>query len=94
MLFRSNGVEEGPATERTAWDGRSRRRILFMGRLAPIKGPDLLIEAFAHIADRYPETDLMMVGPDCGMREALVARTEALGLSRRVRFTGFLDEHG
>lgn len=94
LTMTSNGVEEGPAPERAARDGRSRRQILFMGRLAPIKGPDLLIEAFALVAARYPDTDLMMVGPDCGMKDALVARTHALGLADRVHFPGFMDERG
>ena len=65
--------------------------ILFMGRLAPVKGPDLLIQAYIDTPEvhRYP---LIMAGPDFGMQEALQAQVAAAGLTDRVRFIGFLDE--
>ena len=66
--------------------------ILFMGRLAYIKGPDLLLEAFATIRQQYPDVSLVFAGPDFGMRLQLETRVSALGLADRVVFTGFLDE--
>lgn len=65
--------------------------LLFLGRLAPIKGPDLLIEAFARVADQRPGWRLVIAGPDDGMSVALQSRTDVLGLSRRVSFIGFAD---
>ncbi len=38
-------------------------RIVFVGRLAPEKGVHLLIEAFARIADRFPDATLDLIGP-------------------------------
>ena len=64
--------------------------LLFLGRLNEIKGPDLLLEAFASVADRFRDLLLVMAGPDGGMQMALAARAEALGLSDRVRFIGFV----
>ncbi|MFJ4050003.1 glycosyltransferase family 4 protein [Pseudomonas hunanensis] len=65
--------------------------ILFMGRLAPVKGPDFLIQAYLDTpaAQHYP---LVMAGPDFGMQQALQAQVDASGLSGRVHFIGFLDE--
>jgi len=65
--------------------------ILFMGRLAPVKGPDFLIQAYLDTpaAQRYP---LVMAGPDFGMQPALQAQVDASGLSGRIHFIGFLDE--
>jgi glycosyltransferase involved in cell wall biosynthesis len=40
------------------------KRLLFMGRLTPEKGVHVLIEAFRRIADRYPEAELDIVGPE------------------------------
>jgi glycosyltransferase involved in cell wall biosynthesis len=66
--------------------------ILFMGRLTVIKGPDLLVEAFAKISGSIPNIDLVIAGPDRGMRSALKAKVEALGLRGRVTLVGFVDE--
>lgn len=40
----------------------SERRLLHIGRLVKWKRVDLLIEAFARIANRYPEAELVIVG--------------------------------
>jgi len=71
-----------------------RRSILFIGRLAPIKGPDLLIDAFAAVAAQFPDIDLTMAGPDGGLRRELEQRCKVLGIAERVTFSGFVDETG
>jgi glycosyltransferase involved in cell wall biosynthesis len=62
--------------------------VLFMGRLNPIKGPDLLVEAFARIARRFPEPVLVVAGPDEGMRDGLVELAVRRGIANRVRVVG------
>lgn len=64
--------------------------ILFLGRLNPIKGPDLLLEAFTAVADRFPSHHLVMAGPDGGLLERLRASVVAHGLEDRVHFPGFI----
>jgi glycosyltransferase involved in cell wall biosynthesis len=64
--------------------------VLFMGRLNPIKGPDLLLEAFARVADQFPAYRLIFAGPDEGMQAALELRATAMGLRDRVNCCGFL----
>ncbi len=64
---------------------------LFLGRLAPLKGPDLLIDAFARVASQLPAWHLVVAGPDDGMLSQLRAQTTAAGLDTRVTFTGFLE---
>jgi glycosyltransferase involved in cell wall biosynthesis len=67
-----------------------RRRIVFSGRLVPVKRPDLLIEAFIQIAPSRPLWDLVMVGHG-PMRGELESRIpESLRL--RVIWTGFIDD--
>jgi glycosyltransferase involved in cell wall biosynthesis len=70
----------------------SGRFVLFLGRLAHIKGPDILLESFAAVSQKYPDVSLVFAGPDFGMRAQLEARVSALGLGGRVVFTGFLDD--
>lgn len=64
--------------------------VLFLGRLNAIKGPDLLLEAFATLAERFPEHHLVFAGPDGGLRNALAARAGAAGLAERIHFIGFV----
>lgn len=63
--------------------------ILFLGRLNPIKGPDLLLEAFKSIEHRL-SYDLVIAGPDGGMLEELQAYAAENQLSERVHFVGSL----
>jgi len=89
----SNGVEEAPASAEPDRVFPRGHFILFMGRLAPIKGPDLLLEAFAALKRQDPNLMLVFAGSDFGMRAILEKRVHELGLDSRVLFTGFADEH-
>jgi glycosyltransferase involved in cell wall biosynthesis len=64
--------------------------ILFVGRLNPIKGPDLLLDAFASLQEKARKTCLLYAGPDEGMRGSLVRHAAVLGLAGRVHFAGYL----
>jgi glycosyltransferase involved in cell wall biosynthesis len=39
------------------------RRLLFVGRVSPEKGVHVLLEAFRNVVERYPDTELVIVGP-------------------------------
>lgn len=67
--------------------------ILFMGRLNPIKGPDLLLEAFCSIANNYLELHLVFAGPDGGLLDSLKKMTCEQGLTDRVHFIGYVSGH-
>lgn len=64
--------------------------ILAMGRLVHKKGFDLLIRAFAQIADAFPRAHLLIAG-DGEERAALEQLIDALNLRARVRLLGFTD---
>lgn len=64
--------------------------ILFMGRLNPIKGPDILLEAFISIAKVLPAHQLVFVGPDNGMLLSLQQTANQAELRARVHFLGYL----
>jgi glycosyltransferase involved in cell wall biosynthesis len=61
-----------------------------MGRLNPIKGPDLLLEAFCSIAHKHPELHLVFAGPDGGLLGSLQKMTQERGLADRVHFIGYI----
>jgi glycosyltransferase involved in cell wall biosynthesis len=64
-------------------------RLLFVGRLAPVKGLRLLIEAMRRLADDISSLRLVVVGdgPDRRILEDL-----ARPLGDKVRFTGYLSQ--
>ena len=64
--------------------------ILFMGRLNLIKGPDLLLRAFASIQEHIPDYQLVFAGPDEGMQSALIEMARQEGIAERVHFLGFV----
>jgi len=78
VFLRSQGLADAPF-------------LLFMGRLNPIKGPDLLLDAFSQVCDRIPAHRLVFAGPDGGMLQALQAKAAQRGLAGRVHFLGHVD---
>jgi len=66
-----------------------RKRLLYSGRLAPVKRVDLLIDAFARIADDRPDWDPVIAG-DGILRAELEARVPVTGADR-VTWLGFCE---
>jgi glycosyltransferase involved in cell wall biosynthesis len=62
--------------------------LLFFARLHTMKGPDLLLEAFASVAAGPLPLQLAFAGPDFGMLDSLQRRVAQLGLGERVHFLG------
>jgi glycosyltransferase involved in cell wall biosynthesis len=70
---------------------RGKRLALFMGRLHPKKGCDLLIEAFARVLSQNPDWHLIIAGPDqVGWQKHLTYRAAELGMTPRVTWTGMV----
>src|SRR5690606_31407316 len=59
------------------------RRLVAVGRLTGQKGFDLLVEAFARVADRHPRWSLGIWG-EGGERAALTELIDRLGMAGRV----------
>lgn len=64
--------------------------VLFMGRLNPIKGPDLLLKAFCSARDELHHYHLVFAGSDEGMLLALKQTATECGVQDRVHFVGHL----
>lgn len=67
-----------------------RRRIVYVGRLAPVKRVDTLIDAFVNIAADRPDWNLMIVGG--GPLEAELKARVPAALQERVEWTGFIND--
>lgn len=64
--------------------------LLFIGRLDPIKGIDLLVDAFARAVERGLPHHLVIAGPDFGVQRSIEARIASAGLAPRVHLVGAL----
>ncbi|MFQ5878664.1 MAG: glycosyltransferase [Dehalococcoidia bacterium] len=83
--------------------GEARRRlrlddapiILYVGRLEPLKGIDILLRAVAQLSDDVPFR-LLIVGGDersTGERRQLEGLAREIGIAERVLFAGAVDHH-
>jgi glycosyltransferase involved in cell wall biosynthesis len=74
-------------------DLRGKQLLLFMGRLHPKKGCDLLLEAYAATLANNPAWRLVFAGPDTsGSQHTLRSRADALGIADRIVWTGMLRD--
>ncbi|HEY3232078.1 MAG TPA: glycosyltransferase family 1 protein [Roseiflexaceae bacterium] len=70
--------------------GLPERFILFVSTLEPRKNVPTLLDAYARIA-AATDAPLIIGGSKGWLYEPIFAKAEALGLSDRVRFVGFID---
>lgn len=62
--------------------------ILFMGRLNPIKGPDMLLQAFVDARLAHQGYHLVFAGSDGGLLDPLKAGAARAGVEENVHFIG------
>lgn len=71
---------------------RGQRVLLFLSRIHPKKGVDLLLEAFAAVVNSDPLLHLVIAGPDqVGLQGELQQRALSLGLAHRITWAGMLS---
>lgn len=89
-----NGVAGPPHTTPAPAELGDIVRLVYIGRLSPRKGPDLIVEALAKLGDPRVRVDLVGAvfrGYEWYEKE-LRERIVALGLDERVRLLGFRPE--
>jgi glycosyltransferase involved in cell wall biosynthesis len=79
-----NGVDVPETLARRRRGGR--RRLLYLGRLHPIKGLETLLQAWAQVAPEFDDWELRLVGPG---EEAYVARLTRLAADLRLPRVAF-----
>ena len=79
---------------RRRWSIPVGRIVLFLARLHPLKGADLLVRAFSQLRQGQDEAVLVLAGPDDGQENELRRLVSKLNLASSVRLVGFLDLEG
>ena len=64
------------------------RTLLFLGRINPVKGLDLLLPAWKAVQDRFPDWQLTIAGPDSSGYSSQVQTLAANLELKRVSFVG------
>ncbi len=84
-----NGAQRGDLARQLELPDGS-QTLLFLSRVHPKKGLDLLLQAFAAVAERFPERVLIVAGNDAGSGylETMRALATQLGIAARCRFLG------
>ena len=93
MVFRKALAQAEETAKSTAAlnDLEGKRLLLFVGRLAPSKRIDRIIQAFATIQQSATDVVLALVG-DGPERNALQDLAQRLGVSHKIIFAGRLEE--
>jgi glycosyltransferase involved in cell wall biosynthesis len=92
-----NPVDLDPPVQRGFFRARNpsigdRQMVLFLARLDPVKGIELLLSAFQILRQANPQVVLAIAGSgDRLYEQTLRARAEELGIAADVIWTGFLD---
>lgn len=72
---------------------RGKRLAIFVGRIHPKKGCDLLIQAFHRTWAQEPDWHLLIVGPDqVGLKAELERMSSEFNMSDRITWTGMLRD--
>ena len=83
--------EFDPVAFRRAYAADHERIVLFVGRMVPEKGAQVLIEAVPRVVSQVGDVRFVVVGKG-GFLEELKARARALGVQRVMTFTGYVDD--
>jgi glycosyltransferase involved in cell wall biosynthesis len=81
------GYVPNPVVELTRLNRPRSNAVLFLARLVPQKGPDILIDAFAKFVRENPDWSLQIAG-DGPMDSELKSRVRSLEIEDRVFFHG------
>jgi glycosyltransferase involved in cell wall biosynthesis len=86
--YLSNGIDTSLIAAKSDWSPTG--RLVHAGRLGFEKNVDVVVAAFARIAETDATSTLDIIG-DGPARESLKRQAAKLGLGERVRFPGFMD---
>ena len=82
--------DQNSARERLGWP-KNAPILLCVRRLVRRMGLEVLVDAFARIASKYPDA-ILMIGGSGPLRDELETRIASFNLSSRVRLIGFIPE--
>jgi len=83
-----NGVDLPPVLDQVPICGGPGRTLLYLGRIAPIKGLENLLSAWRTVSDEFPDWRLQISGTDSHSHLKEIRRLAEQWALPRIRFTG------
>jgi glycosyltransferase involved in cell wall biosynthesis len=90
-LFYENGIDQ-TFLRPVARSAREKVNLLFVGRLVPYKGVDMLIDAIAHLTPTLQNQIHLTIVGDGQERQNLEAQAQSLHLDSLIEFVGWVDQ--
>jgi glycosyltransferase involved in cell wall biosynthesis len=87
-----NGVDIPPPRPLPNSGDPRLKRLLFLARIHPKKGVDILLSSWRNVQERFTDWELQIVGPDDGGHVPSLQRLAASLGTQRVTFVGFVPE--
>lgn len=87
-----NGVDIPPPRPLPTSGDPRHKRLLFLARIHPKKGVDILLRSWRNVQERFTDWELHIVGPDDGGHLQNLQQLAASLGTQRVTFVGFLPE--
>lgn len=92
IVVAANGVHLNEYDREVSGDlcpEKKKKRILFLARIHPKKGLDILLEVWSQIHEKFSDWEIIVAGPDeGGHRTELKKLSSSLGLEESVKFIG------
>ncbi len=93
VLFYENGISKDFLNPKTSTKNNQYVNLLFVGRLVPYKGADMLIEAIANVSDTVKSKIKLAIVGDGSEKKQLENKTKTLKLDNIITFTGWVKQH-
>lgn len=90
-IAKEDHIPEDALTQKLATAGQGPLRIVYTGRMDPMKGPEDWVDVLGRLAQKDVAFEATWLGIG-SQEDALKARVADLGLSDRVRFPGFVSD--
>jgi glycosyltransferase involved in cell wall biosynthesis len=90
-LFYENGIEAGFVSDEKKFSDK-KLKLLFVGRLVPYKGADMMIDAINSLPDQYRSNVEATIVGDGPEKHALMQQAESSNLAKQIQFTGWVNQ--
>ena len=91
-LFYENGIADNFFDDLKATKTNDKIKLLFVGRLVPYKGADVVVDAISKLSEHIKDKIKLTIVGDGPERDNLNQQVQELGISKLVSFAGWVNQ--